>query len=215
MNLSERPAGITKLIAGRLCLDFVNSVYARVIDMAIEKNNISSDKINDYIDLLAWSEHVGLLTEAEAQTLVREARQYEKEATNVLNRAIELREAIYRICKAIIIKEQPRTYDIDRLNEEIDVAYRHQRLVSIKGSFTWQWDRSKTALDRMLWSIADSAAELLTLGDLTRLRECGGENCGWLFEDTSRNRSRQWCDMQDCGNLAKVRRFRSRKNSSK
>jgi predicted RNA-binding Zn ribbon-like protein len=62
----------------------------------------------------------------------------------------------------------------------------------------------------MLWHIADSAAEFLTTGDLTRLRECSGEDCGWLFEDTSKNRSRQWCDMRDCGNLAKVRRFRTR-----
>jgi predicted RNA-binding Zn ribbon-like protein len=29
-----------------------------------------------------------------------------------------------------------------------------------------------------------------------------------LFLDTSRNRRRQWCDMQDCGNRAKVQRFR-------
>jgi len=73
---------------------------------------------------------------------------------------------------------------------------------------------TETALDRMLWPIAQSAAEFLNAGDFSRLRECGGEECGWLFEDTSRNRSRQWCHMQDCGNLAKVRRFRTRLQSS-
>jgi predicted RNA-binding Zn ribbon-like protein len=62
----------------------------------------------------------------------------------------------------------------------------------------------------MLWLIADSAAEMLTTSDLSRLKQCPGDDCGWLFEDTSKNRRRQWCDMQDCGNLAKVRRFRSR-----
>jgi predicted RNA-binding Zn ribbon-like protein len=45
------------------------------------------------------------------------------------------------------------------------------------------------------------------------VRQCGGESCGWLFLDTSRNRSRQWCDMRDCGNLAKVRRFRERQKT--
>ncbi|MGI8786895.1 MAG: CGNR zinc finger domain-containing protein [Pyrinomonadaceae bacterium] len=63
----------------------------------------------------------------------------------------------------------------------------------------------------MLWRISESAAAVLTTGDLTRVRQCGGDCC-WMFLDTSRNRSRQWCDMKDCGNLAKVRRFR-RKNS--
>jgi predicted RNA-binding Zn ribbon-like protein len=31
-----------------------------------------------------------------------------------------------------------------------------------------------------------------------------------MFLDTSRNRSRHWCDMKDCGNRAKVSRFRQR-----
>jgi len=31
-----------------------------------------------------------------------------------------------------------------------------------------------------------------------------------MFLDTSRNGRRHWCDMKDCGNLAKVRRFRQR-----
>ncbi|MCL4825828.1 MAG: CGNR zinc finger domain-containing protein [Caldilinea sp.] len=29
--------------------------------------------------------------------------------------------------------------------------------------------------------------------------------CGWLFFDASRNRSRRWCSMEDCGNRAKAR----------
>jgi hypothetical protein len=34
-----------------------------------------------------------------------------------------------------------------------------------------------------------------------------------VFEDTSRGGRRRWCDMQSCGNRAKVRRFRSRKRA--
>src|SRR5438309_43500 len=56
--------------------------------------------------------------------------------------------------------------------------------------------------------------ELLTKGDLTRLRQCQGDDCGWIFEDASRNRGRRWCDMRDCGNIAKVRRFRTRQNKN-
>jgi predicted RNA-binding Zn ribbon-like protein len=35
---------------------------------------------------------------------------------------------------------------------------------------------------------------------------CPGEGCGWLFFDASKNRSRRWCAMEDCGNRAKARR---------
>ncbi len=79
-----------------------------------------------------------------------------------------------------------------------------------KRGFVWEWNDTKPVLDRILWAISVSAAEMLTTSDLTRLRQCPGEDCGWLFDDTTRNRSRQWCDMKDCGNIAKVRRFRSR-----
>jgi predicted RNA-binding Zn ribbon-like protein len=51
--------------------------------------------------------------------------------------------------------------------------------------------------------------DLLTSEALTRVRRCSGETCSWLFVDNSRNRMRRWCDMQVCGNRAKVRRFRS------
>ncbi|HAT18121.1 MAG TPA: hypothetical protein DCS76_10030 [Gemmatimonadetes bacterium] len=42
------------------------------------------------------------------------------------------------------------------------------------------------------------------------LRRYHADGCLWLFIDKSRNRSRRWCDMADCGNQAKVRRFRER-----
>jgi len=70
------------------------------------------------------------------------------------------------------------------------------------------------ALERVLWSVTLTAADLLTSGDLSQVRLCDGEDCGWLFLDTSRNHSRHWCDMKDCGNRAKVRRFRTRRQQS-
>ncbi len=80
--------------------------------------------------------------------------------------------------------------------------------------YAWTWADDPNALDRMLWPLVRSAAELLVTGDLSRVRVCGGERCGWLFVDTSKNRSRRWCDMQDCGNVAKVRRFRTRQHAA-
>jgi predicted RNA-binding Zn ribbon-like protein len=56
--------------------------------------------------------------------------------------------------------------------------------------------------------VARSAAELLQSEELGRVRRCDGEDCRWLFLDTSRSRNRRWCDMADCGNTAKVRRYR-------
>jgi predicted RNA-binding Zn ribbon-like protein len=220
MNLNERPAASIKLIGGRLCLDFANTVGGRRSTSSSSKNGVDAyvvrdDRLADYYDLLAWSLRVELLTDAAAKRLAREARLRESEAADVWERALALREAVYRISLAVIGRTQPRGNDLELLNRELATA--HDRLILARGeegNFVWKWNETRDALDQMLWRVAHSAAEMLTTGDLTRLRRCGGDNCGWLFEDTSRNRSRQWCDMRDCGNVAKVRRFRSRRHNS-
>jgi predicted RNA-binding Zn ribbon-like protein len=217
MNLSERAAAQMKLVGGHACLDFVNTVGGRSPDRAGKKGDplaavVRADKLADYFDLLAWSWRAKLLTEPEAQALARAARRRQPEAAAVLERAVALREAIYRLCLAIIRQAQMRASDLDLLNQELKLAHGRVRLSAGRENFVWEWTDTTNALDQMLWRIADSAAEMLTTDDLTRLRQCPGEDCGWLFEDMSKNGRRQWCDMQTCGNLAKVRRFRLRRH---
>lgn len=44
-----------------------------------------------------------------------------------------------------------------------------------------------------------------------RLKACTDEGCQWAFFDTTRNRSRTWCSMEECGNREKTRRYRARR----
>jgi predicted RNA-binding Zn ribbon-like protein len=218
MNFSERPAAQMNLVGERLCLDFVNTVGGWNPNPASARRDpyaavARADKLNDYFDLLAWSLHAKLLREGEAQALAREAGRRDKEAAATLKRAVALRCAIHRICAAIIHGSRPRACDLDSLNQELNIAHGRVRLGVGVGNLVWEWTDAKNALDRMLWRIADSAAEMLTTDDLARLRGCPGEDCGWMFLDISKNSRRQWCDMQTCGNLAKVRRFRQRQAS--
>ena len=192
-----------------MCLDFVNPVGGRSND-----SSVLADKLGDYSDLVAWGQHSGIVTAAAAARLINESKQQPAAANNVLRRAIALRESLHRIFKAMVMEKAPRSIDLETVNDELLKARKNERLISADKGFKWEWIRGETALDRMLWPVAQSAAEFLSGGDFSRLRECGGEECGWLFEDTSRNRSRQWCHMQDCGNRAKVRRFRTRVQSS-
>ena len=218
MKSSKSSAAEMRLIGGRLCLDFVNTVDGRKRDSPRRKSKsanslVLGDKLGQYSDLVAWSLHSGIVTAPEGGRLVQESKRKAAEARAVLDRAIELREALHRIFKATMTGRNPQSVDLETLNGELLEARNHERLIRSGKGFAWQWIGSEAALDQMLWSIAYSAAEFLSKADLSRLRECGGEECGWLFEDTSRNRSRQWCHMQDCGNLEKVRRFRARSGS--
>jgi predicted RNA-binding Zn ribbon-like protein len=68
--------------------------------------------------------------------------------------------------------------------------------------FALVWD------DDPLSALAVAALDLLRSGRLERLKAC--EDCPWLFLDLSRNHSRRWCSMEDCGTRVKMRRYRAR-----
>lgn len=207
-----------KFIGGSLCLDFVNTVAGRSGNLDKEKtldyqDRPRAEKIDDYADLLTWSVKAKLMTETEAKRRLQAAKQKPLAAGKVLRRARILRESLYRLFKSVVEGWKPAAEDLKKLNQELIIARQHQTLAWTKNGCVFHWIESEDTLDSMLWQIAESAAETLTAEDLTRLRQCGGDNCRWLFFDTSRNRSRQWCDMRDCGNLAKVRRFRRKQFS--
>lgn len=204
-----------KLVGGSPSLDFVNTVGGWGGNPLQKgprdyRDAVLGEKLDGYADLVAWSRYVGLLTDKEARKLRRLAKQKPQAAEAVWERGLQLRCAIYRLFKSVVENWRPDAADAERLSEELSVARSHEKLIYAENKFSWGWEARDDALDRMLWPLALSAAELLTSGNLSRIRQCGGDNCGWLFLDTSRNRSRQWCVMNDCGNLAKVRRFRQR-----
>jgi len=198
-----------KLVGGRLCLDFINTVGGRVSPAAVLR-----DKLADYNELLEWSQAAGIAKPAESRNLARRAASHRRDAQTTLARAVLLREALYRIFTAAAEGRRPREADLGTLSRELRIARARERLTHTGGAFEWAWEDGEPALDRILWPVSLSAAEVLTSGDLSRLRQCEGHECGWMFLDTSRNRSRHWCDMKDCGNRAKVRRFRKRQQRS-
>jgi predicted RNA-binding Zn ribbon-like protein len=67
-----------------------------------------------------------------------------------------------------------------------------------------------------VWPVAYSAADLLATPDqLARVGQCQDDRgCGWLFLDLTKNHSRRWCAMDDCGNRAKAKRHYERKKSA-
>jgi predicted RNA-binding Zn ribbon-like protein len=157
---------------------------------------------------------VGLLEPRDAIALNAEATRQPREAARVLERARTLREAIYRIFSAHARGSAPRQDDVEELNRTLAEGGRMRGVQQVASGWVWTWARNDEALAWPLWPVAQSAAELLTEADPERIKECGSENCNWLFYDVSKNRSRRWCEMSDCGNRAKQRRHRHRTAAS-
>lgn len=191
---------------GRVCIDFVNTVDWRGSDRPIEY-------LNTYADLVKWSQRKGILDGSQVETLLIEADRRPEEAQDVLERAIMFREAAYRILTAITSGGEPEKGDLASFNNELARSLAHSEITPSGEGYTWGWGAGEHLLDRMLWPVARDAGDFLTSGELNRIGKCADEKCGWLFLDTSRNRSRRWCSMEDCGNRAKARRHYQRQRT--
>ena len=206
-----------KRVGGRLCLDFVNTVRGwTAVDSAESPVDFAalSERLQSYSRLLGWALEAGAIPAATARTLAASARDDEDGAARVLRRAWALRAALYRLFRATIAGRAPLHADLDRVNDEWRRARARERLVAkrLPAGFGIGIEASADAeLGAPLAAIVRSAVEVLASPtELQRVRYCPGEECGWLFLDTSRGGRRRWCDMSDCGNLDKVRRFRER-----
>ena len=188
-------------IGGSACLDLANTLGGL-------RGRGTTEEMPWFAELLAFSHEAGLVSDAAAARLEREAARRPSEAAAAYVRATALREAIHGIFSAIAAGRPAPERDLALLNAELARTLPRARILSGNGGFAWGWAEPEAALDAMLGPLARSAAELLASDELERVRECAGDSCGWLFLDTSRNRSRRWCDMKLCGNRAKVRRFR-------
>ncbi len=192
-----------RLIGGALCLDFANTINGH-------SQTHSHEYLTSYYDLVVWSRKANLLTQAEAQQLIQTAGRRASEAAAVFKRAIKLRETIFRVFATAADGGSPKSADILALDEARLEALNHTKIDRSLTAFVVDWT-DKAALDRILWPIALSAAELLTSNDLSRVHECEGDRCDWLFVDISRNHMRRWCSMDECGNRAKSQRFLARR----
>jgi predicted RNA-binding Zn ribbon-like protein len=200
-------SGTYEADAGYLSLDFANTISNR-------NNEKTHDWLDSYGNLLSWGKLVGILSDGESRILQREAERSPELATDSLQLAVQLRETSYRIFSAVAGGRSPAAKEIEALNAFLPQSLAHMEIVQGDGIFTWEWAGSEEDLDRIIWPVARAVADLLTSRDLARVGECLGDGCGWLFLDMSRNRSRRWCSMGECGNRAKARRHYARSQSA-
>jgi predicted RNA-binding Zn ribbon-like protein len=205
-----------KVLGGWLCLDFVNTVAAWVPERGDDAPHGASDRpdgdrLEDYYALVAWSVVGGILDERAAGTLREAAAARPAEARAVLERARTLRAALYRIFQARVGSRPVPQPALAVLEEERERLRRGESLEEVDDLVVTAWVGGAAELDGILWPVVLSAVGLLrSRASLDRLRQCEGARCGWLFVDVSRGGRRRWCDMADCGNVAKVRALRAR-----
>jgi predicted RNA-binding Zn ribbon-like protein len=192
-----------EFVGGSVALDFANTLGGM-------HTAPTHEHLIEYRDLVEFGRSAGTLSPSQARRLAEEAGRQPVRAASALRRAIALREAIWRVFDAFAKRARAQPEDLALIHEEEVAALRHSRYEQSGSAVSYEWS-DELLLERPLWDIARSAGELLRSNDeLALVRECGSASCEWLFIDKSRNHSRRWCDMNDCGNAEKVRRYRQR-----
>ena len=197
-----RPFWQFHLTAGALCLDFANTMSWRRSASPIER-------LASYSDLASWARQVGLISESEEASLCADATTHPRRSRRIVVRAHSLREAIFDTFAALSEGRSP-TEEIASLEPSIQQAVVHSELVNDVSSYRWEPVAIADRMQGVLYAIACSAGDLLTSADISRIGQCSGPDCRWLWVDRTRNQSRRWCDMKVCGNRVKARRHYQR-----
>jgi predicted RNA-binding Zn ribbon-like protein len=217
-----------ELLGGHLALDFANTLEDR--GTAGER-----ERLTGFAALVDWALAAGAVDRRQAADLRAYADWAPGSAADALGRARALREAIYPVAAATAADAAPAPGDLAALNDALAPLMGATRLGATRlgatrlgatrlaatrlggspgglapGGLAPVWGGDPDALERVLWPVACAAFDLLSGAEAGRLRQCAGADCRRLFLDRSKNGSRRWCAMSDCGNLAKARRHRAR-----
>ena len=187
-------------VGGDLCLDYVNTV-----DTWQRTDRV--DYLSDYRALVAWAARAGALPTSRAGRLLDGAATRQPQAQRVHVRSVALRDALFHV----LAPGERRSVEpwLEIVNEELESAMRALRLRPAQSGYELV-STSGDELDQMLWPVLRAATQLATSPGLERVRSCPGEDCGWLFLDTSKAGRRRWCSMAICGNRMKTKRHRAR-----
>ncbi|MBW6426003.1 CGNR zinc finger domain-containing protein [Rhizobium sp. XQZ8] len=191
------------LRGGNPALDFTNTLDSRI-------GRYGPDFLKSADDLVILAERADVIDGPTAVMLNRAISLNPERAQGNIDDSLTLREAIYAV---FLSEDRDEAYPAQPLAVLFDAAERaraRQRLCRGENGFTWE--ASVESIGDLNGLFALAAADLLIARERRRpVRECKGDNCGWLFLDTSKGGRRMWCSEASCGSHSRVKRFRSEK----
>jgi predicted RNA-binding Zn ribbon-like protein len=180
MSYENHPA---RLVGGRICLDFLNTANWT------SDGKIADERLASAQDLAIWCNTAGL----QGLALPGDER--------LQKDVLEFRNTLRNIVVALICGDEPASPDVEDFNR---IATRTETYQLMKPAPHGLVFSPQTTFTKAISLLAVSL--LSDVNEIGRVKMCPSDNCGWLFLDESKNRRRQWCSMDLCGNRAKARR---------
>ncbi len=190
------------IVGGNSVLDLVNTVSGWGYD--------PEDWVPDVTSFLVWARMSGVLDGTEKNKAVRLAESSPAAAERVLASVKELRFALWNLVSFLQHRKPAKPGDLCLINEWMRRLGLAEQVAVKRGKIDFAINRDISVLELPALRVIAAARSLLRNPPARRIKTCPGETCGWKFLDRSKNRSRRWCDMTVCGNVAKARKYRAR-----
>ncbi|WP_329467321.1 CGNR zinc finger domain-containing protein [Streptomyces sp. NBC_01431] len=129
-----------------------------------------------------------------------------------LDLARELRESIHAAATAAALQGTLPAFAVRILNDRSRQG-RATAILTPEGERRWRLGPA-SGLEDALGVIAADAIGIIAGERDGRLALCASPTCRAAFFDTSRSRTRRWCDMNTCGNRQKKARFHANQRRS-
>lgn len=177
-------------VGGDPALDFVNTDV-------FSQGDRSSDVLRSREEFHAWCEHLGIASAIPDEPVLRDA--------------IGVRAAIRSLVEAIADRRAADPEALIALRSAYSDAI--GRSAAVLGGDGLEWARESASPRSALDELVAAAVDLLRYGRVDRLKACPG--CGFLFLDGTKNGTRRWCSMEDCGTQAKMQRYVAKRAASR
>jgi predicted RNA-binding Zn ribbon-like protein len=195
------------LQAGSLALNFTNTVDERP-QFDSPQPAQPTELLTSPERLLAWCAAAHVLAAGPLGEIKTRCEHDPRFASRLLHQAIALREDLFPLFLRLARGADLETRNLANLNQRL-AQLPARTVVRRKGAFVMDWDvAASDPLKAICTPIVHDAATLVTSPSARKIKVCAATDCGWLFIDTSKSGRRRWCDMSDCGNREKQRRFR-------
>jgi predicted RNA-binding Zn ribbon-like protein len=204
-----------QIVGGHRALDLVNTVEPR-LPAAGRHEHLATRG-----DLLLWAQRAAMIDSPEARAVADAWNAAPAAASAALTSVKQIRDAL-SVALSAVIDPGPAAPGTESALEYLSLRWaatvaRSNLVLNEAGRPGARLIVGSLPTSLIPDRAAESAVELLCDVDLTHLGICPPEQhgCGWLFLDRSRNGSRRWCTMGECGAYAKSRRLTERRRATR
>jgi predicted RNA-binding Zn ribbon-like protein len=185
------------------CLDFVNT---KIVD-----NGETVDLLNSMEDVINWYNQSDLLDRSIADSVLENWGFREKR--EAFEHIMDFRQTLESMAENLSSGEDVEEQHLEAINHWLKRPSLQSILKQTEDGFEHHKRLDTSAPKNLLYPIALSASELLESGEEANVKRCDNPECILYFYDTTKNGSRRWCSMDQCGNRMKAKRYYDRQKS--